>query len=513
MNDADLLQLFIQFGLAGLIGFLLGLEREMSAPKASHIGIRDFVFFALLGATSAFIAGQYGNPWIIIAVFGGVTVLLITQYWASHEEDIGITTEMAAILTFTLGVLLLRGAQELAIALAILASGILFQKEMIHSLRERIKTFELQAVLKFLIITFIILPVLPRQTLDTYLAIAAGRISAIDSETGQVEITLAPDQRLRPGDEVRVYSHGWEIIGNVMITDTIRDKAHGNYIGDHFDSVAKGSGVRVPIAIAGVSTALSALKPYKLWLIVVLVSFISFVGYVLIKVIGQDAGIGLTGLVGGLVSSTVTTLSFARRSVEFPDYNRNFAVAVILAASIMFPRLLLEIAVVNQALMKSMALPILVMGGAGLCLAVWFYLRSGAVQTENPAMNFDNPFSLKSAIMFALVFATVLMITRLATSYLGNVWLPLVAIVSGLTDADAIAFSISDAQQAGIIGLDWASFNLVLGALSNTFMKLFLVFTLGHRGLFRRLFASFSIIGAAGIATMLLYYDLAGITG
>ena len=513
MNESDLLQLFVQFSLAGLIGFLLGLEREMSAKKASHIGIRDFVFFALLGATSAFIAGQYGNPWIIIAVFGGVTVLLITQYWASHEEDIGITTEMAAILTFTLGVLLIRGAQELAIALAILASGILFQKEMIQSLRERIKTFELQAVLKFLIITFIILPVLPRQTLDTYLAITTGHISVTDIKTGQVEITLDPDKRLQEGEEVRLYVHGWEPVGNVIITDIIKGKAYGNYVGDHFASVVEGTSVRIPFGIDVINTALSGLKPYKLWLIVVLVSFISFVGYVLIKTIGHGAGIGLTGLVGGLVSSTVTTLSFARRSMEFPDYNRNFAVAVVLAASIMFPRLLLEIAVVNQALMKSMALPILVMGGTGLCMAAYFYLRSHTAQTENPAMNFDNPFSLKSAINFALVFAAVLVITRLATTYLGNTWLPLVSIVSGLTDADAIAFSISDAQQAGIITLDWASFNLVLGALSNTFMKLFLVFTLGHRGLFRRLFASFSIIGAAGIITMIVYYDLTGMAG
>jgi uncharacterized membrane protein (DUF4010 family) len=513
MNEQNLLQLFVLFGLTGLIGFLLGLEREMSAKKTRHIGIRDFIFFALLGATSAFIAGQYGNPWIIIAVFGGATVLLITQYWASHEEDIGITTEMAAILTFTLGVLMIRGAKELAIALAILASGILFQKEMIHSLRERIKTFELQAVLKFLIITFIILPVLPRQTLDNYLAMEVGHISATDFESGQVEITLDPNKRLKAEDTVRLYNNGWELVGNVIVTDLIRGKAYGQYVGDHFDNVFEGSTVRMPLGTDVINTALSALKPYKLWLIVVLVSFISFVGYALIKIIGHGAGIGLTGLVGGLVSSTVTTLSFARRSVEFPDFNRNFAVAVVLASSIMFPRLLIEIAVVNQALMKNMALPILVMGFTGLCLAAYFYLRTGQEQTQNPAMNFDNPFSLKSAINFALVFAVVLVITRLATTYLGSTWLPLVSIVSGLTDADAIAFSISDAQQSGMISLDWASFNLVLGALSNTFMKLFLVFSLGHRGLFSRLLASFTIIGVVGILTMFLYYDYPGLTG
>jgi uncharacterized membrane protein (DUF4010 family) len=84
--------------------------------------------------------------------------------------------------------------------------------------------------------------------------------------------------------------------------------------------------------------------------------------------------------------------------------------------------------------------------------------------------------------------------------------LPVIAFVSGLTDADAIAFSLSDAHQAGVITLEWASFNLVLGALANTFMKLVLVVALGHRAMFRHLLLSFSVLGAAGIATMLVYY-------
>ena len=106
------------------------------------------------------------------------------------------------------------------------------------------------------------------------------------------------------------------------------------------------------------------------------------------------------------------------------------------------------------------------------------------------------------------MFATILVVTRVATAYLGDAWLTVVAIVSGLTDADAIAFSVSDLERAGLISLDWASFNLVLGSLSNTYMKLFLVFSLGDRGLFKHCLVSFLIMGAAGIVTMLLYYDL-----
>ena len=503
-----LLQVFVQFGLAGLVGFLLGLEREMSAKEGYQIGIRDFVFFALLGATSAFIAGQFSNAWIIIAVLAGVIVVLTTQYWANHREDIGITTEVAAVLTFLLGVLLVMEATELAIAIAIVASTILFQKEMIRSLKTRIQTYELGAVLKFLVITFIILPVLPRQTLDTYISTVVGEVSAIDIDTQTVEISMEPWKSVETGDKVLLYGPNWQLAGTVTVTSTYRETARAVYTGENFDNITDGNIARIPFGIEFINTALSALKLYKLWLIVVLVSFISFIGYILIKLIGSGAGIGLTGLVGGLVSSTVTTLSFARRSKESPALNKSFAVAVILAASIMFPRLLVEIGVVNITLMKSMALPILVMGLTGLCIAGYYFIRSQRAEPEIQSMQFDNPFSLKSSINFALVFALILVITRLATTYLGTAWLPLVAIVSGLTDADAIAFSISDAQQAGMITTEWASFNLVLGALSNTFMKLFLVFTLGHRALFKHLLVSFLVIGTVGIVTMVFYYDM-----
>jgi uncharacterized membrane protein (DUF4010 family) len=123
-------------------------------------------------------------------------------------------------------------------------------------------------------------------------------------------------------------------------------------------------------------------------------------------------------------------------------------------------------------------------------------------------VTFDNPFSLKSAVSFALNFAFILVATQLATNYLGDAWLPLVVIVSGLADADAIAFSISNLQLKGLVFLDWASFNLVLGALSNTFMKLALVFAVGNRALSRQLLSGFLGIGAVGILTMLGYYDL-----
>jgi uncharacterized membrane protein (DUF4010 family) len=141
-------------------------------------------------------------------------------------------------------------------------------------------------------------------------------------------------------------------------------------------------------------------------------------------------------------------------------------------------------------------------------MAGLLYYRSRRATAATPQVEFNNPFSLKAAVSFGLVFAAILMLTRVATHYLGDALLPVVAVVSGLTDADAIAFSLSSLQVSGLIHIDWASFNLVLGAISNTFMKLFLVLGLGDRDLFRKLLGPFVVIGAVGLVTTLLYYDL-----
>lgn len=511
-ETASLLTLFSQLGLAALLGFMVGLEREMGGAPNPHGGLRDFVMFALLGAASALAALMYDNSWLILVGFLGVLALVVSGYWITvlrqHDNDSGITTEIAAILTFFMGVLVMKGALVLAIALGILVLAVLSQKTAIKGFSSSVQRYELEAALQFLIITFIVLPVLPNQSLDAYFTLPAGHVEHIDVSTGKLQISPARGQSFTAGAEFEIYTAVEGHVGKLVVEAIGDEYIHVQYRGELLRVLETGEELRAPLGVDWISTLLSALNPYKIWLIVVLVSLVSFAGYVLIKVVGSSAGIGLTGLIGGLASSTVTTLAFAKRSLEMPQWNRNFAVAVILASSVMFPRLLLQIGIVNQALMKNMAPPIMVMGATGLAMAAYFYLRGrGDTAQQSTEMGFSNPFSLKAAITFGAVFATILMVTRLAISYLGESWLPLIAVVSGLTDADAIAFSLSAAQQAGIISLDWASFNLVLGALSNTFMKLFLVFSLGHRGLFRNLAAAFLIIGAAGIGTMVVYYD------
>jgi uncharacterized membrane protein (DUF4010 family) len=404
----------------------------------------------------------------------------------------------------------MRDASELAIAIAIVVMLVLSEKKLIEKFSSQIQRFELQAALKLLVISFIILPLLPNIYLDNYATAPIGEVSALDPSSGEVRFLAGEDRYYEPGSKLYFYTEDSGEVGHFEILPSTDDTTAARLLEGEgsLQTLTTGTELRAPYVPRLFAVMLSALTPFQVWMIVVLVSFIGFIGYVLIKVIGAGAGIALTGLIGGLASSTVTTLSFSARSKELPSLNTSFAVAVTLASAIMFPRVVLQIGVFNQPLMASIALPMMVTGAAGLLMAAYFYWRSRGDTVESQEIKLDNPFSLKSAVTFGLVFATILVATRVATAYLGNAWLPVVALVSGLTDADAIAFSVSNLQKSGLITLDWASFNLVLGALANTMMKLFLVFSLGDRGLFKKCLLSFSVMTAAGIVTMLLYYDL-----
>jgi hypothetical protein len=154
-----LLHVFAQFGLVGLIGFLIGLEREMRLPESVTLGIRDFVLFALLGGLSAFLADRYDNTWLILAGFAGLLAFTLSSYWAERSHGPGVTTEIAAAVTFLLGVLVLSGMPELAIALAVATVAVLFPKAAIKRFRSQMQAQDMRAALLFLTITFIMLPV------------------------------------------------------------------------------------------------------------------------------------------------------------------------------------------------------------------------------------------------------------------------------------------------------------------------------------------------------------------
>ena len=111
MHDLPLTDVFARFGLTVLLGFMIGLERETSDNQNPHTGLRDFVLFALLGATSAYTAALLESVTVIIIGFVGFMALLFSGFWAEHHRDKdqepGVTTETAAIMTYFLGVLVI----------------------------------------------------------------------------------------------------------------------------------------------------------------------------------------------------------------------------------------------------------------------------------------------------------------------------------------------------------------------------------------------------------------------
>ncbi len=245
------------------------------------------------------------------------------------------------------------------------------------------------------------------------------------------------------------------------------------------------------------------LKPYKIWLMVVLISGLGFLGYLLIKVVGARRGIGITGFLGGLVSSTAVTLTFAERSRREPELARVFAVAVTVAWTTMFARVIVEVAVVNRALLSHVWIPMAAAGAAGLGWALFLFLRQRGGEEE--AMEFKNPFELGPALTFGLLYGVILLVSRLAQTWLGDGGVYASAVLAGLTDVDAITLSMAElSQPGGGLDLDVASRAVTLAAMSNTVVKGGLILTSGGAALKRAMLPGFVLILAAALAAAFL---------
>lgn len=238
------------------------------------------------------------------------------------------------------------------------------------------------------------------------------------------------------------------------------------------------------------------LNLYKIWLMVVLISAISFLGYGLIKLVGSRQGIGLTGLLGGLVSSTAVTLSFSQRSQKHSQMAKPFALAIMVAWTVMFARVLLEVATVNWPLLLQLWLPIVAAAVAGLVYCGYLYLAPQGDEQEEVTV--ANPFELGPAITFGLMYGAILLVGRAAQYYLGDVGVYASSILSGLVDVDAITLSVSELNRGGNLADQTAVRAIVLAAMSNTVVKGGIVLTSGSPSLRRVFLPGFLLILITG---------------
>jgi len=244
---------------------------------------------------------------------------------------------------------------------------------------------------------------------------------------------------------------------------------------------------------------LDVFNPYRVWLMVVLISGISFLGYVLIKVVTARQGISLTGLLGGLASSTAVTLSLSQRSQNQSDLAKPFALAITVAWAVMFARVLVAVTALNASLFGLLWLPMAASALVGLGYAAYLYLSERT--DEEGAVEFSNPFELGPAVKFGLLYAVVLIVARAAQVYLGDTGVYVSSLVAGTADADAIALSMAQLSlEDGGLELGTAARGIVLASMSNTVTKGGVVLATGSASLRRALLPGLVLMPVVGIA-------------
>lgn len=400
--------IFIQLAVALGLGLLVGLQRERVDPAIA--GIRTFALITLFGAVSAQLAKVYGG-WLVGVGFVA-TALLVTAgnlvRLQSREAEPGQTTEFTALLMYGLGAWVVTGSMAVPVVLTGVVMVLLHLREPLHTLVGKIGERDLKAIIQFVVIALVILPLLPDRDMGPY----------------------------------------------------------------------------------------GVLNPYQVWWMVVLIVALSLAGYVAYKLFGAGAGTVLAGILGGLVSSTATTASYARRSRESPELSRLAALVVVIASTVVYGRILVEIAAVGRSSFVDLAPPLAAMLGVSALVSAAAWL-SGRDQDEEPPEP-ENPAELKSALIFGALYAAVLLAVAFARDRFGTAGLYTVAGLSGLTDMDAITLSTSRLVHAGRLEPDTGWRAILLASLSNLVFKAGIVAVLGSRALLGRIALLFGAVLAGG---------------
>ncbi len=405
---------FHQLIISLALGLLVGLERQRAdSPLA---GIRTFSLISVFGTVCALLAEKYGG-WIIGAGFFGVIAAMIggrlsikTDHASGHS---GLVTELAMLLMYCAGVLV-HGPIWLGAALAGIVAVVLQAKMELHGLAKRFSDKEIRAIMQFVLISLVILPIVPNQ-----------------------------------------------------------------FFG--------------PLAV---------LNPHDIWLMVVVIVAVSLLGYVIYKFFGEGAGIILGGILGGVISSTATTTSYARRSKELVGTIPQNAVVVLIAWTTVYVRLFLEVLVAAPSF-QAIWLPLGVMFLVSMLSTLWLWknLKSGG--RGMPAQ--DNPAELRTALAFGVLYAIILFAVAFSRKYLGNGGLAVVAAVSGVTDMDAITLSTSRLVGTGKLLPHEGWPLIIIAGMSNVFFKGAIAGFMGGRAFFKALLMPWLCSLAAGALLLLVW--------
>jgi uncharacterized membrane protein (DUF4010 family) len=332
-----------------------------------------------------------------------------------ETADPGLTSEAALLVMYCVGAYLVVGPLGVALALGGGVAVLLHLKPEMHAMAGRIGDKDFKAIMQFVLITMVILPVLPNQSFGPF----------------------------------------------------------------------------------------GVLNPFRIWLMVVLIVGIGLGGYVIYKQFGERAGTLLGAVLGGVISSTATTVSFSRLSKTSSQAAGLAAFAILMASAIVFARVLVEIGTVAPGFLPVAARPLGVMlvGLAILSGGLWFFIRRQPAHLPQQS----NPSELKPALIFGGLYALVVLAVAAAQEYFGTNGLYVVAVISGLTDMDAITLSVSQMVSEGKLAGATGWRLILLGSMANLVFKAGIVGVLGHRRLFGYTAFLFGLAFALGALLLALW--------
>lgn len=242
-----------------------------------------------------------------------------------------------------------------------------------------------------------------------------------------------------------------------------------------------------------------ALNPYQIWWMVVLISGLSLAGYAALRIAGQRHGTLLTGLFGGIASSTATTLAFSRHSRDNPQLTSMAALIILLANWVVLVRLALVVAVLSPGLLRPM---LTLLGGGALAGLVMLYLlwRRLDVKSDTPTLEMKNPTEIRAALGFGALYAGVLFAAAWLSDLIGSHGVYAVALVSGLTDVDAITLSSLRLFGLGTLQAEQATTTVLLAMLANIAFKSGVATAIGGPALARQVLPGMTAVAGGLLA-------------
>jgi uncharacterized membrane protein (DUF4010 family) len=233
------------------------------------------------------------------------------------------------------------------------------------------------------------------------------------------------------------------------------------------------------------------INPLKIWYFVILISGISFVGYVLFKIIGSKKGIIVLSLLGGLASSTAVTLSFSQRSKENHTYCSDFGSGILLATSIMYPRVLFIVFLLNPVLSLKLLLPFIILSIIVLYFS-FSYKKRNSIAKEGD-LELSNPFKLFFAIKFGIVLMVLLFISGIFNKFLGYGGVFLAAFIGGFASLDAAILSVVNVGNINVNN-NILSAAILMAISANTIFKMGAIYFSADKELRKFTFTPFILV-------------------